>query len=52
MDLLEQGGTFVCRRLLAGAEMRKRDTIKRKRGTPDSEDEETIDIPLPRSHDK
>ncbi|KAG3113290.1 hypothetical protein PI126_g24760, partial [Phytophthora idaei] len=45
MDLLEQGGTFVCRKLLSGAEMRKRDTIKRKRGTPDNEDEETIDIP-------
>ena len=45
MDLLEQGGTFVCRRLLSGAEMRKRDSAKRKRGTPDSEDEETIVIP-------
>ncbi|KAG2874988.1 hypothetical protein PC119_g27622 [Phytophthora cactorum] len=45
MDLLEQGGTFVCRKLLSGTEMRKRDTIKRKRSTPDNEDEETIDIP-------
>ncbi|GMF28390.1 unnamed protein product [Phytophthora fragariaefolia] len=45
MDLLEQGGTFVCRKLLSGADMRKRDTIKRKRGNPVNEDEEAIDIP-------
>ncbi|KAF4149872.1 hypothetical protein GN958_ATG00945, partial [Phytophthora infestans] len=45
MDLLQQGGTFVCRKLLSGADMRKRDTIKRKRGNLDNEDEETIDIP-------
>jgi hypothetical protein len=50
MDLLEKGGTFVCRKLLSDADMRKRDTMKRNRskrnrGSPDNEDEETIDIP-------
>jgi hypothetical protein len=45
MDRLEQGGTFVFRKLVSGADMRKRDTIKRKRGNPDNEDEEAIDIP-------
>lgn len=52
MDLLERGGTFVYRELLSGAQ-RKQNTIKRgrgagkncKRGTPDSEDEETVNIP-------
>ncbi|KAI9909435.1 hypothetical protein PsorP6_015042 [Peronosclerospora sorghi] len=48
MERLEQGGTFVYRKLLSGHEKRKRDTIKRKnkrrRSASDSEDEETIDI--------
>ncbi len=50
MELLEKGGTFVCRKLLSDADMRKRDAMKRNRfkrnrGSPDNEDEETIDIP-------
>ncbi|KAF1322370.1 hypothetical protein FI667_g11337, partial [Globisporangium splendens] len=45
MDLLERGGCFIYRKLYSYAEMRKQETIKRKRGTPDSEHEETIDIP-------
>nr|QUJ09330.1 crinkler 1 [Plasmopara viticola] len=39
MNLLEQGGTFVYRKLLSSADMRMRKTIKRKRG------DETIEIP-------
>ncbi|CEG45865.1 uncharacterized protein PHALS_02138 [Plasmopara halstedii] len=42
MDLLEQGGNFVYRKLLSGADMRKRDTNKRNRGNPVNEDEKKL----------
>lgn len=43
MNLLEQGGTFVYRKVLTGVEMRSRDSIKRKRRH--SEDDGEINIP-------
>ncbi|KAL8007256.1 hypothetical protein Plhal703r1_c04g0022711 [Plasmopara halstedii] len=45
MNLLEQGGTFVCRKLHSGAEFRKFNATKRNRGITGNEDEEIINIP-------